>query len=805
MPKWLKISLKAIGVLIIVMIILLEAVVLYINHNKTRVLAMVSNEMNKNLDGKISIGDLEPAFFKGFPDISLSLKNVLIRDKRYPKHHHTLLDAKDFDVAVNALALLKGTISIDHVTITNAAINLFTDSTGYSNISIFKKSDNSKPGDSNKGGGMPQIGKFSLTNISFTVDDQHANKLFSFNINSLKGKMDFPDSGWHAKVHLNVLANSMAFNLTNGSFIKGKLIDGDLTTGENRLSGNISIVSNNFNIGGITFGVNAQFATGKKPASFRIHLASDNITWGGASSLLSANITKSLNMFNLDKPIKVKALIAGNLSGGGDPFLYITAMVRNNRLTVPGAVIDNCNFDGLYTNLNIKGKELSDINSIIRLHDLSGTYNHIPFTVDTASVANLEKPIATGNFRANFPVSNLNYMLGKTATFGKGTADMLLQYKADVVDYALNKPFIAGTINLKNADINYLPNNFALKNSSLSLNFIGDNLILNNIRLQSGKSIVMMDGRVNNFLNLYYNAPQKIAIDWNIRSPQLYLGEFLGFLNNRHQTQAASSNKSISTIGLSNAINHARAQLHLKVDKVYYYKFLATNAIADLALTDEGISINNITVKHAGGSLQLHGKMLQSQAANRFTISTTVSNVNISEFFYAFDNFGLKGITYNNLKGYLSAKTQLTGNLNNKASIVSNSLNGFVTLNLKNGALLNYNPLKTIGKIAFPFRDLNNIQIPVLDAKFDINGNKIVIAPMQLTSSVINADIAGTYGLTGGTDIAVDLPLRNPKNDDKITDNDELQKQRYKGIVLHLSVKDDGTGKIKISRNKNHK
>lgn len=81
----------------------------------------------------------------------------------------------------------------------------------------------------------------------------------------------------------------------------------------------------------------------------------------------------------------------------------------------------------------------------------------------------------------------------------------------------------------------------------------------------------------------------------------------------------------------------------------------------------------------------------------------------------------------------------------------------------------------------------------------------IEISPMQISSSVLNVDVAGTYGLSKGTNIAMDIPLRNPKNDTTIADKDELQKKRYKGIVLHILAKADDTGKVKIGWNKNHK
>lgn len=808
MASWLKWVLRILGGLILLVILLLVGATIYINTHKARVLALINTELNKNIDGSLSIGDMNPSFFRSFPGVSLSLKNVIVRDRKWTEHHHTLLDSKDFDVSVNAAALLHGTIAINHIDINDAAIDIYTDTSGYTNTSVFKKKDKSKPKNpKEKSSTSAELSKFNLHNVNLTIDNQRGNKLFKFDVNDLKGQMQFPDSGWVAQVHMKVMARSLAFKLSHGSFIKDKLVEADMVAGCNETSKKINIKSDNFNIGGDQFQLNALFSPAAKSMNFAFHLKVNQILWRSAASLVSANITKTLNKFNLDKPIDVTANIDGNFDGG-DPLLYITAAVKNNRLTVPGAVIDNCNFNGLFTNEYVKGKELSDENSIIHLSKFSGSYKGMPFKVDTASVINLTTPIATGLIKANFPLTDMNELFAKVLRFNTGTADLTLNFKADVINLRLNKPYVAGNININNAEFTYLPNSLNLKKTSLSMRFTNGNLMLNNIRLQAGQSIVTMSGRADNLMNLYYNAPEKIVVDWNVNSPQIRLGEFLGILNRRKKAAVKGNsrgNSSNMVDQFTNVINKSQVNLDMQVANVYYNKFLATDAKANLKLSEDGIEIKNIALKTSGGTLAIKGRIVQDEAANRFDISTVVSHVNIHDFFYGFNNFGITAPTYENLKGLLSAKAQLAGTFNGSGGIMPHSLKGWVNLNLKDGALVNFNPLKTAGKIAFPFRNLNNIQIPNLDAQFDINGNMITIKPMKLTSSVINADIAGVYGLDRGTNIAMDIPLRNPKNDTSITDKEELKKKRYKGIVLHLAAKDDGTGKVKIGFNKDRK
>ena len=794
------------GVLVLLVIIVFAGLSFYISGHKAKVIALVTAELNKNLDGNLVVGGVQTSLFENFPALSVKLENVTLRDKQYEQHHHTLLDTKNLDVSINFNDLFKGRVSIDHIDINNAIIDLYTDSNGYSNTAVFKKNGSKK--DSSNSKASTRINKFSLRDVNFMVDNRKAKKLFKFAVEKLNGKMSYPDTGWKADIDLKVMAKSLAFSTVHGSFIKDKMVEGRLTGGYNKSTGNINVSSSDFSIGGDAFSVIARFATDKKPADFTFRVTANQLLWRHASSLLAPNISKKLNLFNLDKPIAVTAIIAGNF-GGGDPFLYITAGVKNNKLSAPGWIIDDVAFKGVFTNNHIKGKGFSDANSIIRLSGFKGSYGHLPFSIDTGSISNLEKPLATGNFKSNFPAADLNYLLGgSVAKFSNGTADMQLHYKADIVNYLFNKPIVTGEINLKNADINYVPRNLKFKNTSVSFHITDKGLLVDHIRIQSGRSVVLMQGRINNFLNLYYDAPEKIVINWQITSPQLYLGEFIGFLGTRHHIEAAAkSRKNSGNIvnQLGNVLDKSQVAIHVRAANVHYNKFLATDATADVHLSEEGVQISNASVKHAGGSLKLKGNIYQDKSQNHFNLNTTIANVDVREFFLAFDNFGLTDITYQNLKGFLSSDTKVNGRISNAGGLVPGSIYGTANINLQNAALLNYKPLINVGKFAFPFRNLKEITIPSLTAKFDIQGEKIVINPMQLNSSVLNADIAGVYGLKNGTDITMDVPLRNPKKDENITDSVKLAKRRNRGVVLHIRAKDDETGKLKIGWNKDHK
>lgn len=807
LPRWSKIALKIFAGLVALVLIVFTALGLYVNANKKTLLETITKQLNKNLNGSLTIGNMEPTFFKGFPGVSISLKNVVMKDSLWKQHQHTLLDAKDFDVSVNTMALLTGTIEIKKIGISNATIYLYTDSNGYSNTAIFRKKDKKKKPENEEDSSDARLKKFNLSKVNFVVDNQKGHKLFQFDVDELKGDMDYSFSGWEAKLKLKTLARSLAFNTRRGSFIKDKLLEGPFKISYNEDSGIIDVAPNQLNIGKDPFLIGAKFDTSKENTEFTINIKAPGILWKDAAALLAPNISAKLNMFDLKVPIDVTCTLAGNMGPGGDPEINVTALVKDNVLTTPGAVVDSCNFTGVFTNNYEKGKGFTDANSAIKLYQFKGSYSEMPFSIDTMFIHNLDKPIATGVFKSKFEISKLNKAIGEESLkFTKGIANVRLAYRADIVDFKLSKPIVTGVVDITNADVSYVPRKLNFTNTAISLNFTSKDLFIKNIRLQSGKSVVLMDGTIRNFLNLYYTAPEKILLNWQISSPELHLGEFFGFLGSRKSAKKVKRNTKRSNFSddMNDLFEKSKVDMHLRVAKVYYNKFLATDATADLFLSESGIGLKNISVKHGGGSLKVDGNISQKGGLNHFSINTTLNKVDIKNFFYSFDNFGMKSLTSRNLKGFLYSKTKIGGSITDQGKLVTNSLRGNIAFDVKKGALLKFDPIKSVGKFAFPFRDLDNITFENLNGRFDIMGPRIKINPMQINSSILNMDVAGIYSMSTGTNIEVDVPLRNPKKDEDITDKREIQERRMKGIVLHLLATDGEDGKIKIKLVRNH-
>ncbi|GEP51379.1 hypothetical protein FNO01nite_20510 [Flavobacterium noncentrifugens] len=800
--KVIRRILQVFGILIVLIFAAYAGMAWYINAHKKEMLQSLTTELNKNINGSLTIGDMEPAFLRSLPRLSLNLKNVTIRDSLYEKHKHTFLQAEDFYIAVNALALLHGTIEIKKIDIKNASVDLFTDKNGYSNSNVFKKSGTKKNGES---GALPELKKFSLDHVDFAIDNQSKKKLFHFNIDDLDGDLDYTPEGFNAKLNLNTLVKSMAFSTDRGSFLKDKIVEGKFDIVYTKDS--IAVLPNQLEIGGEDFVVSAGFQL-EKSADFEIHIKNEKILWKNASRLLAPNISSRLDLFDLKEPIFVTCDIVGDFNDFGDPLIHVKAKIRDNMLTTSGGMIDNCSFDGEFTNHNIADKGFDDANSAVKIFNFKGDYAGMPILMQQTLILNFDKPIAVGDFSSEFEIGKLNNIIDKDLLgFSKGTAVVKVNYEADIVNYELAKPKLEGTIQIKNADVKYAPRNLDFNDISVILNFKDEDLSISNIHLRSGKSIVNMEGSIRNFLNLYYTAPEKIVVDWKVKSPQLHLGEFMGFVSTRKKVKSVKkkSTRANFTEDLNKLFDNINVNMTMNVDKLFYDRFYATNVTASLFLNDSGIQLKNAGLRHADGNLKLSGTLSQQGKINPFQMNAVVTNVNISKFFYAFDNFGLQSLQAKNLNGYLSANTNISGKITDQGGVVPKSMIGKVDFGLKKVKLLQFSPIKSIGKFAFPFRDFDTISFYNLKGDFDISGEKVTISPMQINSSILNMDVEGVYSFGKGTNIYVTVPLRNPKKDKDITDADELAKRRNRGIMLRLIAADGDDGKVKVSLGRKQK
>lgn len=799
MPRWTKILLKILAILIGILLILWIALACYITYNKKSLLKTVTAQLKDKVNGELKIGSIDLEVFSSFPNMSVALKDIAVRDSLWQTHKHDLINARFLYVDIDLKSIVKGKPVINDIRLKDGNIYLFTDSTDYSNTSAIKKKDPNKK----KKGNTPEFENIELTNIRFTIENQRKFKLFNILIKSLDGSADYALNGdWDAKLYTNAFIKNFCFNSTRGSFLQNKTLKGNILLHFDNSKKHMEVPEQTLSIDGNPITLKGVFDFSVKQGPFHLFIGAKHIMLREATAMLTKPISGKINLVNLDRPVDAHAFLVGRMKFRDTPWVRAYWTVPENTLHTPEGAINNCSFTGFYTNQVTLGGSHGDDNSAIHLYNMKGAWNKIPFFIDSANMLNLKNPVLEGRLRSSFTLTKINAITsGNTFNFTKGDAKVNLLFKVNLVENDTTVPYIYGTVKVAHAGITYTPRNLAFINSSGTLNFTGSDLGFADIHLQSKGSVLNMEGDIKDFMHLFYTSPEKAVINWRIKSPKIDVSDFLVFTSRaRYVVQASSSHPKIRKMinRLNTLLDKGSANLDIHIDQVNYRHFTSSDVKADIALNSTDVTLHQIQLKHADGTLQLKGKLQPGNTTTPFSLNADISHVHVGQLFYAFDNFGQDAITSQNIQGILTAETNVTGTMRNNGQIVPHSINGQVSFYLTDGALVHFDPLERMGRIIFRNRDMSHITFKKIANTLQIQGSKIVIDPMAIESSVLNVYLKGVYSLDTGTHIDMEIPLRNPKKDELIVDEEKKEEKRHKGIILYLQATDGDNGKVKI-------
>lgn len=799
MPRWVRISLISLGSLIILVIILWLVLALVIRNNKQVILREITEQLGSRINGTLEIRDMDPSLLRSFPNVSITLKDVTLKDSLFNVHHRPLLSVKEVYVKVNTFAIIRRKVDIKQVYLKDGSIRLFTDSTGYTNTYLFKPKSSSPQQKSSK---QPTINNFRMENMLLEIEDQMKAKLFQLDIRSIRGLLDNSSSGWEADLQMEVFIKSMAFNTAKGSYAHNKLLKSDLHLQFDKKTSTLSIPSQTIRFDDQAVVFDGTFNFSQQPAVFALKIKASDINFRNATSLLPRGVSSKLDSISFSHPLNVLADINGRMQFRDTPLVKVSFNTQNNVLVTKGIQLDQCSFSGGYLNEVEPGKGHHDGNSRVTLFAFKCLFDSIPVMADTLKIIDLKHPVLTGRFRSRFPLAYLTRpMGGEVFEFTKGEANVDIEYAGSWDAKDTIPGYIRGIVQVTDGGFTYLPRNQSFQQCNATLEFTGADLFIRNVKVQSGTSTLLMDGSIRNLLNFYFNAPEKILLDWSVRSPLINLNEFNAFLTKRKKQpsrakQQASRAKILRQLDV--VLDACSVNMNVDLAKVQYRKFVAQNIKANVLLTTDKIQLDNVALQAAGGSMQLSGVSQN----DKFSLNARIQRVQVDQLFRAFENFGQDGLEAKNLKGIFSATAKITGAMKDDATVRPHSMYGTVNFSLDKGALINFEPLEKLGRFVFRKRDMSNITFENIRNTLDIQGNKIVIHPMLIASSVVNIEMEGVYGMPKGTDIKMKIPLRNPKGDELITDNKELKKRRNRGIVLNLHAVDGEDGKVKIKLGK---
>jgi hypothetical protein len=772
--------------------------------NKASIIKQVTAEVGKKINGKVTVGDVDLSFFSQFPKVSVVLNHISITDCMYAQHKHAFFKANHLFARLSIWRLIRKQAPLNGLRVDQGEIYLYTDSTGYTNgylVQEKKDAGASKTASSERN----ELKSVILNDVSLIIDDRLKKKLHNYFVNSLNLKLDDKDDQsffFNAKADIKI--HHMAFNLARGSFFKETPFTGKFEVLFNKKSNQLQFDSINIKLAGQPFNLSGRFDLKGPTPQFMLRAHTRKLQYKEGKALLPERIVTSLSIVDLDKPLDVDVNLEGPLKGG-EPLIYVNWATKKTHLKTPFLDFENASFTGYFTNEFSKPLGRHDSNSVIHVHDFAADWHGLPLESNNIEILDLIKPILTCDLVSKFPLTKLNEVLGSNfLQLQSGDGSVNLTYKGPIERNNNTNSLINGTVSFKNGTVLYAPRNVAMKNVSGEILFKNSDVLVKDLRCVVLDNKILMQGQAKNLLTLINTEPGKARIDWNIATPSLNLGAFNFLLKPGKKVVVASTNKNQLASAASNidAVLE-KAVLHVNLDaaNLLYKKFEASNVNADVTLLENRYVLNNVSMSHAGGRMNMNGSLVNEKPNYlQAKINTSLDNVDVSKVLAAFENFGQDAIMAQNLDGKLTAKVNASLGLDEDGKVYPATVNSTVDFSLRDGALNNYEPIKRLQNFLFKNRDFDNIRFAELTNRLEIQNRDIKINRMEIQSTVFSFFIEGIYSLKGNTDLSIQVPLSNLKKReaDYNPENIGTDKKGGRSIFIRGRPGDDGNVSFKL-------
>jgi AsmA-like C-terminal region len=802
LKRALKIGLRILAVLLALVLLAFVGGWIYLKQHKKEVISFIESEASKGLNGgELQIHDISIGFKHTFPRVAFTIDTLVLRDSLWNRHHHDLISTTRAYATLDFFKLVIGKISVGRVQLENPKFYIYTDSTGYTNTSVFKKNNPQKK-NAPKNLDYPIL---EIRNGAFTVDKRDKNKYFGFDIPSLECRIhgNSTDGNLVIDASLNARIRKMTFNAQKGPYLEGKTVVGEIQVRFNKDSKILQFEKIKLAVDKQPFIFTGKFFLAEIPTPFLLSWETDNLSFRQAASFLSVNIRKKLEPFDISETI---THLTGSLDNSEPeyktPLIKLKLKVENRAISTPVITISKSTFIATFNNEEIRGKGHEDSNTVMRFTAFRGSYEQLDFHCDSIEIRDLIHPRMKMHLTSQFKLENFNNFMDENALyFTKGTGKLDLRYSGSLEKTFDSLRMISGTFNLDSAGLLSVPRNLQFSNGTGLIRFQDKDILVEHLSLNSGSTDLTMDGKINSIFYLINQEANKLSIDWTVRSNKINLNDFTGYLQPKHSHVPSKKKKSSfdqTLTQFTSLLETADFNLDLHASELIYKKFSGTNLQAGIALNENEIELKKIELQHGGGSVSLSGSVRNEPSSNPFSFKTELKKIDVSKIFYAFNNFGLKSPTDKNIRGSLSAYITLHGRFTNKAVLIQDDLKGFVKFNLLNGQLVDFEPVQKIQETVFKKRDFSDIRFAELHDLLEINGQTIHINRMEIRSTVLHMFVEGSYNFKTGPDLSIQVPLSNLKTpNDSIPQNKGINSKT--GVSARLRAQKGEDGKIKIS------
>ncbi|MBC7694594.1 MAG: hypothetical protein H7141_04020 [Burkholderiales bacterium] len=796
----MKLFKRIIAILFLLFFIALATVFVTVTFYKKELAKILVNNLKDSYGLVLKVEDVNVSFLSNWPNTSIQFKNVFIASSQIPDE--PVLLANSLSLSFNIEKLLQRKFEVHSIALKDGEISLVKNKLGEKNYEFKKKDSITKSNSSINF----DITKVVLKNVRFRFLNKQYNKKIEFTFLENVVKLHQYSDGLDAHLTGDILIKGLLFRKEKGPFLSNTMATLNLWSRVCYNRKEIFIHSPSYaQIDKHQYDLSA-FISLKDKKQLALTIEGKNAEYHQVISLLNDGVKRGLSKIKISQPVHAKALIIVEIGKQQDPIIIVHVNSSKNNITIghSGVPYSDVSFKASIISLDSSLTKGDGDHAKVILKPFTGNVYDFPFK-GTVTIHGFTNPFIVVSANLFVDAKNIKFKVVKEFVL-TGTASIDVAYSGPV--NKLNEiEFLDKPMNL-HAKVKF--NNVCYKEKKKPYVYCvnGKATVLNSFLKFDDLSLKMdggnlkLKGSVDNFTKYSLGLVNGFKAVLSAKTDHFdltgYLKKSAQAMSSEEKDQSKIEKDAANAKIEKNAtdLNESNFEfdVSLEAKKLVVRKVEAREANINLNYKDKLLDIRSLNAITCNGNIFLKGSVYDLRKINA---SVTTENINVNQLFDQFENFGQKAIESNNLQGKVSLDAKIKMDLDDKMEVIGNSISGQINFNIKDGHLLDYEPLQKISTFIFRNRDFKDISFTELHETLYIEGFKMDIKEMEIASNVLNLYMSGVYHFKENSNINILIPWSNLKKRGKnyIPVNSGKSAEDSKGLKLNYS---GYPGKLKL-------
>lgn len=754
----MKIVKRVIQVLLILVVLVIAAVFIAMTFYKKEVTNMLITSLKTEYGLEARVGSIDISLFENWPHASIRLKDASVRSTLNPTDTLPMFKAGSVSLSFELRQLLYRQFLVNSVSIEDAEISLVKDSADATNFGTVQRTDTVAKASKISF----DIRKVSLKNVMLRYQHKEKKQEIAILFRRNTIKLARHSEGFGAELKGEVYIDQLLFKPEKGPFLRHT--EAELCLWLDVFTRSGAVLANNGSyaiINGQRYELGA-FAELKERKQLFLHIASKQVDFNQGLALLNGHIRRSLGQLSVNSPVNIDAMIVAPIGRREDPQLLIKVSGDHSNISIGNSKIPykDVSFSGYLVCAADSGREPDMHKAYIRFDHIKGQVYDFPFTA-SMEIRDLKEPVIGINANLLIEASKVKFKPGEDFILG-GNCTARIHYEGPMAGLNkhtfLNEPMkLAATLHF---------NRFSYRESPGTLLYtVNGSALLNNQDLRFSKLLVStecgqlsLSGLSKGFTPYAFGNNNGFKTTLTASTDLYNLNPMLSRSPDEiAATEKKEKKQEAPKVSKRNTSNFA-FDISLTAKKLLLRKIVATNVNARLSYDHSLLTVSSLNMNACNGALSAKGTLEKLSDVKARVI---ISDMDVKLMMEEFENFGQEAIVASNLQGLVSADADMRATLDGQLHVIPQSMAGDVEVKLKNGHLVNYEPMQRLSNFVFKNRDFDNVTFTTIDQTFNIKGYEMQINNLEIASNVVNLYVDGKYNFKGESNINLRIPWSN--------------------------------------------